>query len=150
MNGSVIVSLPNEQIIHILNLHPEDVSERNFVLNKDKNNDNKTIDSSGSNGFSVVAGCLVGIGGLIVGAMMLSRLAEAGVIRMKSFAAVPKDHFLLELRYTKEGVLLDDDGKYVDGEQCESDSTRLSGHTLNSKGEWMEKDEERNQHNMSV
>lgn len=138
-DGSVIIALPRRQIIHILNLHPSDISAANFDFypaSSQKHKDKPTKP------LSLAAACLIAIGGLILGSLILFQLC-GNVIRLTMPTVLTEDRFLMELKYNKHGDLIgiDNDDLESSGD-IEEGSALLSDFTLNSEGEFNYKGDE--------
>lgn len=98
--GSVIVSLPSEQKVHILNLHPSNVSAANFVLFEDAEVSDGSVKDTMA--LSAVAAALIAGGGLVFGLFCVLMYCGGSVI-FKEDKSLLKDHFLMEIKLTVNG-----------------------------------------------
>lgn len=149
--GSVLVTLPNQQTIHILNLHPPDMSEDQFEFYKPP--PVKKVDAEVAHTLSAVAAALIIIGGLVLLSMLLLRFC--GNVRLFKNVKVSPKQFLFEAKYDTTGDLIEEEspeqeiggdlddiesrGPSSSNNDSIEESPPLSQHTINSEGEWMPK-----------
>lgn len=129
----MILTLPSDQIVHILNLHPPDMSERMFVLYVDP------ALSSSSNGaaqaISAVAGALIAMGGLLLVALLACRCAGGVVANKASSFESGEKLFLYTLRAALDESVESTDAKCNAMSGVASGSVKGSSSDLSSLGD---------------
>lgn len=97
--GSVIIDLTHVQSIHILNLHPANMSAANFVFYESSVDDSTSITVRT---LSVVAGVLVALAGLFFVACLSYRIYENN--RLKAAALIKSDrNFFMVIKTNADG-----------------------------------------------
>lgn len=105
--GSVIVTLPYRQKVHILNLHLSDVSAKNFLLHKADSSipePTKTVRE-----LSLAVGIVIAVVGFLCVSYLAYRFYTS---KMKERAArlfKNQDHFLVTVKYNADGTEIEDD-----------------------------------------
>lgn len=117
--GSVIVALPQNQIVHILNLHPRDITADSFAFQEvtvEKEKKNHTIAT-----IAVITGVLIALGGLIfVCCIMLNYCSEFKPTSRVDLAKI-KRVFIMDYPSTA-------DGKYLAFDDPEDVSRVINSH----------------------